>query len=177
MSPTNTQSKPTVGLQAESRAALEGFPRILEKVTLLWKSRELDGFINDLILDSRDGARQGFPAEVVTELMFLAETDRLVCTIEDAQTPRMELPKAYAMVLTGDAASVVVNPWGDLDGSTDSSFSPKSRAISTGQVTGPVKDNRQSPPVSGFDRPALGKLLLVMLIALLCLVLLWQVFS
>jgi hypothetical protein len=40
---------------------------------LLWGSLELEPFVSSLILDARDGQRQGLPWEAAQELLFLME--------------------------------------------------------------------------------------------------------
>ena len=46
------------------------YPRILEKVSQLWGTSQIDSYFQDLLLDSR-GGRQGFAPEIMQELMFL----------------------------------------------------------------------------------------------------------
>lgn len=59
-------------------AALERMPHIQQRLCLMWGSAELGSFIDRLILDSRDGKRQGFPVDITQELLFLAETNQIV---------------------------------------------------------------------------------------------------
>jgi hypothetical protein len=47
------------------------FPNIARQIALLWGYREADTFFRSLWLDDR-GTRQGFPVEVMSELMFLS---------------------------------------------------------------------------------------------------------
>jgi hypothetical protein len=49
----------------------EKFPRIAQQLTLLWGHPEMEKFFEKLWIDDR-GDRQGFPAECMTELMFVA---------------------------------------------------------------------------------------------------------
>jgi hypothetical protein len=46
------------------------FPRIARNITLLWGFPEFTQFMNKLYIDER-GNRQGFPKEVMEELMLL----------------------------------------------------------------------------------------------------------
>lgn len=64
------------------RAALEGYPHIIESVCLVWGSREADSFLSKLVIDTR-GGRKGFPKEVMDDLLVLAE----VCTIKSGLKP------------------------------------------------------------------------------------------
>jgi ankyrin repeat protein len=48
----------------------ERYPRILERIALLWGTSQLDQYLQELLLDTR-GGRQGFAPEVMSDLMFL----------------------------------------------------------------------------------------------------------
>ena len=48
------------------------FPRVVDKILLMWGAKEFAEFLATLMLDNR-GDRQGFPFEVIEELMFLQE--------------------------------------------------------------------------------------------------------
>jgi hypothetical protein len=47
------------------------FFRIARELVARWKQGDVDVYLNSLLLDDR-GNRQGFPAEVLEELMFLS---------------------------------------------------------------------------------------------------------
>jgi hypothetical protein len=53
--------------------ALERLPHIIKRVCLLWGHPEFDSFTSHLLMDSRDGKRQGLPWDVAEEILFLAE--------------------------------------------------------------------------------------------------------
>ena len=46
------------------------YPRILDKIAPLWGEPELDTYFESLLIDQR-GNRQGFPREVMTEILRL----------------------------------------------------------------------------------------------------------
>lgn len=48
------------------------FPHMLNKIVELWNSPELDPYLQQLMLDQRDHQRQGFPAEVATDILRLS---------------------------------------------------------------------------------------------------------
>jgi uncharacterized protein len=48
------------------------FPRIVDKILLMWGAKDFPEFLSALMIDSR-GDRHGFPFEVIEELMFLQE--------------------------------------------------------------------------------------------------------
>ncbi|EKD96715.1 MAG: ankyrin [uncultured bacterium] len=46
------------------------FPRIVEKLTLLWGDEGVSPFLSHLLIDDR-GDRQGFTGDIMAEIMFL----------------------------------------------------------------------------------------------------------
>ena len=46
------------------------FPRIVEKLTLLWGHDGISAFLTHLLIDDR-GDRQGFTGDIMAEIMFL----------------------------------------------------------------------------------------------------------
>jgi hypothetical protein len=70
MASSNTEIYPTFPSDA---CGLERLPHVVNKLCLLWGRPECDAYISGLIMDSRDGKRQGLPWEAAMELMFLAE--------------------------------------------------------------------------------------------------------
>lgn len=97
-------------------SALEQMPNLCKKVTLMWKSRELDHFIQKSILDGRDGDRKGFPMEVGAELLFLGELNKIVRAIDLAAKNKIKLGEAYRLIDQGDRVSLAPDgqsPWVD----------------------------------------------------------------
>jgi hypothetical protein len=47
------------------------FSRIAQELATRWRQGDIDAYLNGLLLDDR-GNRQGFPADVLEELMFLS---------------------------------------------------------------------------------------------------------
>lgn len=83
-------------------AALEALAHLKQKVCLMWGSPELDVFISRLIMDSRDGQRQGLPMPVAAELLFLAQTNKIVRAINLLSKQNVSLKEAYRIVDQGD---------------------------------------------------------------------------
>lgn len=57
------------------------FPRILAIIVNLWSDIGLRPYFDKLVIDDRAGegaARQGFPSEVMEEIMLLASVNRLL---------------------------------------------------------------------------------------------------
>ena len=48
------------------------FPHLFEKIMLLWDTPEFDSNLNKLMLDKREHSRQGFPADVASEILRLS---------------------------------------------------------------------------------------------------------
>jgi hypothetical protein len=60
------------GLASDFSLIQEQFPKIGEKITLMWGSVALQDYLRKTIFDER-GGRQGFPMPVVSALMRLHE--------------------------------------------------------------------------------------------------------
>lgn len=73
-------------------------PHLVKRVCLIWGSSELDGYIDHLIMDSRDGKRQGLPVDISEELLFLQETNRMVRAIDLARQQKIPYREALRMV-------------------------------------------------------------------------------
>ena len=88
----------------------------------MWCSRELDAFISSLIMDSRDGARQGLPIDVSTELLFLVGINKAVRAIDLAKKTKVNFGEAYRLIDQSDMApSETNNMWADPLVAKDSS--------------------------------------------------------
>lgn len=82
--------------------ALEAIVHLQKKICLMWGSAELDVFIGRLIMDSRDGQRQGLPVSVGDELMFLAEVNKIVRAIDMVRAQKVPFRDALRAVEEGD---------------------------------------------------------------------------
>lgn len=55
-----------------SRSAIEArYPHIARELSALWQTGQIELYLDSLLIDTR-GGRQGFPADVLDELMFLS---------------------------------------------------------------------------------------------------------
>jgi len=61
----------------DPRASLETYPRVLDRIRMLWFYPECEQLLDKLIIDDR-GNRSGFNREVMDELLFLARLSRAV---------------------------------------------------------------------------------------------------
>jgi len=57
------------------KAAIEDHPRIAGRIQQLWGTPECEGYITNLIVDTR-GNRKGFPPQVMDELLYLTRLAR-----------------------------------------------------------------------------------------------------
>jgi hypothetical protein len=56
----------------KAKSAIESrFPHIARELGALWHTDQIELYLDSLLIDTR-GGRQGFPAEVLDELMFLS---------------------------------------------------------------------------------------------------------
>jgi hypothetical protein len=113
----------------DTTSALEAMPHLANRITRLWKSRDLNTLIHELLLDSRDGNRQGFPREVAKELMFLARMNVIVRANDAAPLLGISIGDACRLIETGDHAAIKhVQPAPDIWGAHDRMRHPQSSA-------------------------------------------------
>jgi len=48
------------------------FPRVFEKIFQIWDTNELESYLDDLLMDSRNGQRKGFPQDAASEILRLS---------------------------------------------------------------------------------------------------------
>lgn len=70
----------------QSSALEQQFPRITEKIVLLWGYPEMDIFFERLAIDLR-GDREGFPPDVMSELMWLSRLHASAYPQKSAMAP------------------------------------------------------------------------------------------
>lgn len=56
----------------QHQRSLEDFPVLLKKITQLWNTGEIVPFMENLLIDDRDGRRQGFDLTAYRDILFLA---------------------------------------------------------------------------------------------------------
>jgi hypothetical protein len=86
----------------DGHAALESLGHLRDKVCMMWGSPELDVFISRLIMDARDGQRKGLPVQAAAELLFLAQTNKIIRAIDLIGKQKMTLKEAYQVIDAGD---------------------------------------------------------------------------
>jgi hypothetical protein len=99
-------------------SALERMKHVTEKVCLLWGQREFEVYVNRLIMDSRDGTRQGLPWEAAQELLFLAELSIAKRALKASEVTGVPFGKMFADCLAQahsitSPQSGAEDPWAD----------------------------------------------------------------
>lgn len=92
---------------------IEAYPHLTQKICALWGSWELEDFVQHLILDSRDGGRQGFPMEVAAELLFLAQCNKTLRTLVLAKQLSVRYDEASRALEAGDRSRQGASHWSD----------------------------------------------------------------
>ena len=80
-------------------SALEQMPHLTNKVCMLWGQGEFETFINGLIMDSRDGNRQGLPWEAAQELLFLVELSMAKRALRASEMTGIPFKEMFAQCL------------------------------------------------------------------------------
>jgi len=108
---------------AETISGIEAMPHLANRITRLWKTRDLNTLIHNVLLDSRDGDRKGFPREIAQELMFLAKLNTIVRANDAAPMLGMTVGEACKLIEKGDHAAIAhgkpaMDHWGNHDRSS-----------------------------------------------------------
>ena len=140
--------------QIDSRSALEDIAHLTKKICFIWGTPELDIFLSGLLMDARDGARQGLPVMVATEILFLAKLNKMVRAMDLSTKLSLKVDEAYRLVDEGDQARLGMDPLDDPLVSRDTI----TRSIRTMEV--PAR--RSGAPSAGDQAQGLGELLLML---------------
>ncbi len=129
---------------APETCALERLPHIIKKMCLLWPHKEFDSFSQHLMMDSRDGKRQGLPWDVAEEILFLFElrvTKRAIVAAEITGQPFWE---AYKHMLANAEAEAqkLASAWND-----------PAYSANTGRSKAEVEFSRTVPPKPKAEPP------------------------
>lgn len=85
---------PKIPKKLDVRSALEDMPRLCHTIVTIWGAKEIDDFLRKLIIDDR-GGRQGFPPEMMEELLLLGGMLRAKALLFGMPTP-IELSRQAA---------------------------------------------------------------------------------
>lgn len=139
---------------SSSIASLETMPHLVERLTALWNTRELNTFVHGIILDSRDGERQGLPVEAAEELLFVAKLNRLIRAQEAATLLEISLQEALDLIDRGDRAaashaSLADDPWEAVKHLRSRSVAPRNAGLSRTSSLRPTGSVLRSRPQGG----------------------------
>ncbi|MCE9568891.1 MAG: hypothetical protein K8R10_02600, partial [Rhodocyclales bacterium] len=81
----------------ECRAALEDIGHLTRRICGIWGSPELDTFLSLLLMDARGGSRKGLPVEVAAEILFLAQTNKMLRAMELSKKLSLHVDETYRM--------------------------------------------------------------------------------
>ena len=100
-------------IDSDCRAALENIAHLTRKICAIWGSPELDTFLSRLLMDARDGTRQGLPMAVAAEIMFLARTNKMIRAMDLSSKLNLKVEETFRMVDEGDQARLKVDALDD----------------------------------------------------------------
>jgi hypothetical protein len=138
----------------ECRAALEDIAHLTRKVCLMWGTPELDTFLSRLIMDARDGDRQGLPIKVAAEVLFLAQTNKMIRATDLAKKLNVRVEEAYRLVDEGDQARLQTDAFDDPLVSRDT--------VTRGNRSTAPMARRSTAPGVGSQAQGLGELLMML---------------
>jgi hypothetical protein len=103
---------------ARATCALERLPHLATRVGALWGHAEFELYVNRLLMDSRDGDRQGLPWEAAQELLFLVELGIAKRALTAEELTGVPFEELFAQCLAsirdaGQPGLGVVDPWAD----------------------------------------------------------------
>lgn len=145
------------------QAGLEAFPRVLEKIQTMWGTRECDGFIQSLFMDTRGGTRRGFPMDAGAELLFLVKFNKNVRALSLADELSVPVAEAYRLVDKGDMERGVNadgRSWGDPRSATETFSHARSQPVSRDFLNYKVV----TPPKKKKKSGGLGWLIMIILL-------------
>lgn len=182
----DTQSQPS---KTECRGELEGIAHLTAKVCSIWGTAELDTYLSGLLMDARDGARRGLPVPVAEEVLFLAQTNKLIRAMDLAKKQTMPLREAYRMVDEGDQVRLRIDALDDPSVSRDTITRASRSSVDLGRRALPrLTPDRRAVPRGSENRGSLdrergfgvlllrlGKWLLAAIVLLMCLHYVWPI--
>lgn len=107
------------------RAAIEAMPRLQARICGIWGTQDLDVFLNKLVMDSRDGTRSGFPVEVMEEILFLTQTNKMLRAYDFGKANNIAIDAAFKLVDKGDDARLMHDVWDNPNSSPGTAFREK----------------------------------------------------
>jgi hypothetical protein len=150
---SDTAARHHAAPSARYQGSIERIPHLTAKVCMTWGSRELDAFLSHLLMDSRDGSRQGLPVDIANEVLFLMQANKVRRAIELARGSSLPLNEAYRRVDSDDQARLAGDVFSDPLVSRDTSTRGSQRSS--------ARTVQEAPAHSGGQMAALGELILM----------------
>jgi hypothetical protein len=95
-------------------SALEQMPHLTQKLCLLWGTGEFEQFVDRIIMDARDGKRQGLPWEAAEELLFLVQLSMAKRALIASETTGLPFHQLLRQVrASAETAGRRGDPWAD----------------------------------------------------------------
>ena len=130
------------GKDSAESCAVEKLPHLTKKLCLLWEYPEFDSFCSHLLMDSRDGTRQGLPWEVAEEILFLADfrvTKRALIASEVTGQPFWEIYQKMIANAEAEQQKARHVAWNDPLSSTNMGRTRVDRSAELQKTRGPDK--------------------------------------
>lgn len=138
---------PPVPTVINVRAALEDIQHLQKKICSIWGTGELDSFLNHLVMDARDGARDGLPMAVAAEVSYLMELNKGVRAIEFARVNSLRFEDALKVIDEGDEARHKRDVWDDPATARDEA---RCRRINSAVAQGPASDEGRKGQIAAL---------------------------
>ncbi len=110
MSPTTSYAIRPRPDPVPSASALEQLPHVIGRIGELWGQVEFEPYVNRLVMESRDGKRQGLPWDAARELFFLLELCIAKRALEAEAVTGVPFAEMFARLL---ASSVIAGQFGE----------------------------------------------------------------
>jgi hypothetical protein len=123
--------------EEDPKAALESLPRLCTQVCAMWGEPGLDDFISELIMDSRDGTRQGLPMDAAAELFFLAQMLKSIRVLDIAKQEGIDFSQACKLVYEAEQRDLKAGIYDDSQVAQDMTAREKRER----------RDGQRPPPV------------------------------
>jgi len=126
----------------EEECALEKLPHLTKKLCLLWEYPEFDSFCSHLLMDSRDGTRQGLPWDAAEEILFLADfrvTKRALIASEVTGRPFWEIYEKMIANAEAEQQKARNMAWNDPLSNTDLGRNKADKPAKLQSTQGPTK--------------------------------------
>jgi len=92
------------------KSALERLPHLAARVQALWGQTEFEPYVSRLVMESRDGQRQGLPWDVAQELFFLVELCVAKHALAAAEMTGASFREMFARCLARSADAILTGP-------------------------------------------------------------------